>query len=435
MTFNVLYRTKDSPAVTRGVFEQPSEAVLRADLQARGYSVLLVQAAAGDSFRAKLAKFNKLRVRMPRFGVSTAELALLCEIFRALYSSGVQMLQIVRMTLDETPNPWLRKKLVIVLEHLQTGMGLAEAMSDPRCRRAFPSLMVETIRTGEENGRLDRSLERLASTFKRIADTKRDTVSALAYPAFTLVVFLVVCSALAILIPHGLEQFAFNDYPDTPEGKILREAFIKKLPFPIRTLFAIHDNPVYLVLPPSLIVGFVVLWNFGMKFRASRYALTAFARKIPLVGRLIQHFTLVRLLEVLTANHDSGIAIVDSLRLVRNSVGDAIFEESIDRISENILQNGYGLAEAMNEEREQLVYPGLVRQMVRAGEESGRFTEMLRPIIDYYDEQARAILKRMLDLLTPTMIVVLGSIVLPIALGVYQTITIMNDAMVSGFGR
>lgn len=434
MTFNVLYRTKDSLAVVRGVFEAASEPILRSDLQAQGFSVLLVQASAGDSFRAKLAKFNKLRVRMPRFGVSTAELALLCEIFRALYSSGVQMLQIVRMTLDETPNPWLRKKLAIVLEHLQTGSGLADAMSDPRCRRAFPSLMVETIRTGEENGRLDTSLERLSSTFKRLADTRRETISALAYPAFTLVFFVVVCTVIAILIPDALEKFAFSDFGHDEKGMRARAAFIKKLPFAIRTLFMFHDHPVYLALPPCLIVGLILLWRIGMKFRASRFMLTKFTRIIPLIGTLIERFAIVRYLEVLTANHDSGIAIIDSLRLVRNSIDDAIFEESIDRVSDNILQNGYGLAEAMNEEDEQKVYPGLVRQMVRAGEESGRFTEMLRPIIYYYDEQARAVLKRMLDLLTPSMIIILGAIILPIVLGVYQTITIMNDALVSGYG-
>lgn len=54
--------------------------------------------------------------------------------------------------------------------------------------------------------------------------------------------------------------------------------------------------------------------------------------------------------------------------------------------------------------------------------------------MEYYDEQAKALLKRMLDLLTPIMIVVLGSIVGPIVLGVYKTITLMNDAMVGGFG-
>ena len=424
-SFNVLYRTRENPAVIRGAFESPTESLLRSDLQSRGWTVLLVQASTERTWKERLAAFNKLRVRMPRFGVSTAELALMCEIFRALYSSGVQMLQIVQMTLEETPNPWLKKKLIIVLEHLRVGDSLYVSMSDPRCRRAFPPLMRETIHTGEENGRLDQALSRLTNTFKRIADTKRETTSALMYPAFTLVAFVGVCTILAVMIPEALNEFI---------GKEQIAKFTTQLPFAIRTLFYLHDHPLTLILPPTIIVGIVVLCAILNKFRASRYALTVFARRIPLAGSLIEHFAIVRFLEVLTANHDSGIAIGDSLLLVRNSVGDAILESSIERVHDNILKNGYGISEAMSEEKELSVYPGLVRQMIRAGEESGRFSEMLRPIMDYYDEQARALLKRMLDLLTPIMIVVLGSIVGPIVLGVYKTITLMNDAMVGGFG-
>ena len=424
-SFNVLYRTRENPAVIRGAFESPTESLLRSDLQSRGWTVLLVQASTERTWKERLAAFNKLRVRMPRFGVSTAELALMCEIFRALYSSGVQMLQIVQMTLEETPNPWLKKKLIIVLEHLRVGDSLYVSMSDPRCRRAFPPLMRETIHTGEENGRLDQALSRLTNTFKRIADTKRETTSALMYPAFTLVVFVGVCTILAVMIPEALNEFI---------GKEQIAKFTTQLPFAIRTLFYLHDHPLTHIMPPTIIVGIEVLCAILNKFSATRYALTVFARRIPLAGSLIEHFAIVRFLEVLTANHDSGIAIGDSLLLVRNSVGDAILESSIERVHDNILKNGYGISEAMSEEKELSVYPGLVRQMIRAGEESGRFSEMLRPIMDYYDEQARALLKRMLDLLTPIMIVVLGSIVGPIVLGVYKTITLMNDAMVGGFG-
>ena len=116
---------------------------------------------------------------------------------------------------------------------------------------------------------------------------------------------------------------------------------------------------------------------------------------------------------------------------MRNSVGDAIFEESIDRVHANILLNGYGLSEAMDEERERSVYPGLVRQMVRAGEESGKFSEMIRPIIEYYSETAKAMLKRMLDMLTPAMIILLGLVIGPVVIGVYKVIVMMQEASVN----
>lgn len=424
--FKVMYRETVHLAPKWEVFSGHSELLLRRDLEAKGMQVLLIRPDKA-SWVERIKSFRKIKVSTPRFGVSTAELALMCEVFRALYSSGVQMLQIVQMTIDETPNPWLRKKLVVLLERLRGGDDLAKSMSDPRCIMAFPPLMRETIRTGEANGRLAQSLERLVNTFKRMAETKQQTVSAMVYPLFTLIVFFGVCTGIAILIPDSLSKFIGED-------NIMK--IWNQLPGSIRLLFTIRQNPIYLFFPPAFIAGVILLCHIGMKqnHKTTRHALTCLQRRVPLIGTLLYHFAVVRFLEVLSANHESGIAIGESLTLVRDSVDDALIEESVTRVRAEILSSGESLSAAINQPDEENVYPGLVRQMIRAGEESGKFTEMLRPIMVFYDNQARALLKRILDLITPLMIVVLGSVVGPVILGVYQTIQVLNDAMINGLG-
>ena len=99
---------------------------------------------------------------------------------------------------------------------------------------------------------------------------------------------------------------------------------------------------------------------------------------------------------------------------------------------DRILTAGAGLGEAMSVPQEFSIYPGLVRQMVRAGDESGRLTEMLLPIVGYYSGQARATLKRMLDLLTPVMVILLGGVIGPVLVGLYKTLVLLQD--VSAFG-
>ena len=204
--FNVIYREPGAAAV-RGSFEGDSESAVASELAARGFSVLMVEATPSGSWREKLERLSNVRLRMPRFGASPDELSLLCEVFKTLYASGIPLLDIVSMTIKETANPWLRRKLEIVLANLKVGDSLATALSDPRCARAFPRLMREMVHVGEENGRLDASFEKLAATFRQMAETKREMSSALTYPAFTLVVFFAVCTVLAIMIPEAL------DYP------------------------------------------------------------------------------------------------------------------------------------------------------------------------------------------------------------------------------
>jgi len=399
--YEVIYRDGPGGDVHRQIVEGHAESLVRRDLESRGGRLLSIKRLGASGWLGRLGELLARGSKGSlRFGVSTGELALLCEIFKALYSSGVPMLQSVQLIIEETPNPWLKKRLIIVLDRLRAGDDLYTAMSDPRCRKAFPPLMRETIRTGQENGRLD----------------QREIISAMMYPAFAFVLFVVVCTVIAIKVPEALlEAIGDSDLAEID------------LPAVIELLFFLRENQIYLVLPPLLIVSVIVFWIIGKRFHATRVALTRVERKLPLVGPILYQFALVRFLDLLAANHETGIQVTESLRLINRSVDDALIEDSLLRMRERILTAGAGLGEALNDTEEQNVYPGLVRQMVRAGEESGQLTEMLLPILAYYGDQARAVLKRALDMLTPVMIVMLGAVIGPVVLGVYQTLILLQD--------
>ena len=134
---------------------------------------------------------------------------------------------------------------------------------------------------------------------------------------------------------------------------------------------------------------------------------------------------------MLAANHETGIQISDSLVLIKGTVNDAIIEDSLGRIHEQIVTRGASLSSAISQPKEAEVYPGLVRQMIRAGEESGKLAEMLRPIVDFYENQAKALLKRTMDMMTPAMIILLGAMIGPVIIGVYKTLIILSKAAAS----
>ena len=92
---------------------------------------------------------------------------------------------------------------------------------------------------------------------------------------------------------------------------------------------------------------------------------------------------------------------------------------------------GSSLSAAITQPREAEVYPGLVRQMIRAGEEAGKLAEMLRPIVDFYEDQAKALLRRTMDMMTPAMIILLGCMIGPVIIGVYKTLIILSKSAAS----
>lgn len=419
--YEVIYRDGPGGDVHRQIVEGHAESLVRRDLESQGGRLLSINRLSASGWRGWLGDLITGRLKFNiRFGVTTAELALLCEILKALYSSGVPMLQSVQMIIEETPNPWLKKRLVILLDRLRDGDDISKAMNDPRCRKAFPSLMRETIRTGEANGRLDRSLDRLTEIYKRASETKRETVSALLYPILTFIVFLAVCSTIAVMVPRALEEAVTGD--------VLQE-ILPSLPATIRLLFFLRDHPVFLLAPPMTLVGIAMLWILGKRFHATRVALTRFERKVPVVGSLLYQFALVRFLDLLAANNETGIPMLESLQLIHGSVNDALIEDSLVRMRSRILTEGAGLGGALSAPEETDVFPGLVRQMVRAGEEAGRLTQMLLPIMAFYSDQAKATLKRALDMITPVMIILLGSVIGPVVMGVYSSIDIIGKSL------
>ena len=421
--YSVIYREPGNPKTNKTTLESFGESFLRAECEAKGWQVLLIRSAENMSLAARLnrALTGKIQLRV-RLGVSTAELCMFCEVMRSLYMSGVQMLQIIEMCIEEEGNPWFRKRLAIVQERLRKGADLSTAMGDPRCVKAFPLLMRETVRIGEANGRLGDSLARLIVTFKRAVETKRETISAMTYPAIALIVFFAVGAVISMKIPPLLKEIV---------GAKDIDKVYNQLPAAIRLLFYMYDHPACLIYPPLVIIGLVFLWRIGMKYHATRIALTKFQRRIWMIGSLLYQFAIVRFLDMLAANHETGIQITDSLLLIKGTVDDAIIEDSLGRIHEQIVTKGSSLSAAITQPREAEVYPGLVRQMIRAGEEAGKLAEMLRPIVDFYEDQAKALLRRTMDMMTPAMIILLGAMIGPVIIGVYKTLIILSKSAAS----
>ena len=423
MKYSVIYREPGNPKPKQSVLEGFGEAYVRSECEGKGWQVLLIRSAEDMSLMARInrALTGKIQFKI-RLGVSTAELCMFCEVMRALYMAGVQMLQIIEMCIEEEGNSWFKKRLMIVQERLRSGDDLSTAMGDPRCVKAFPLLMRETVRIGEANGRLGDSLVRLITTFKRAVETKRDTISAMTYPAIAVIVFFAVGAVISMKIPPLLKEIV---------GAKDIDKIYSQLPGAIRLLFYVYDHPACLIYPPLIIIGIILLWRTGMKYHATRVALTKFQRRVWMIGSLLYQFALVRFLDMLAANHETGIQISDSLVLIKGTVNDAIIEDSLGRIHEQIVTRGASLSSAISQPKEAEVYPGLVRQMIRAGEESGKLAEMLRPIVDFYENQAKALLKRTMDMMTPVMIILLGAMIGPVIVGVYKTLIILSKAAAS----
>ena len=427
--YSVIYRDKGRRTRQTGTpgalphIEAADKQEVRILVQAQGGAVLGCRVLSTGRAKAWLDKALKFKISF-KFGASADEFAMLCDVLKALIASGVPVLKAVKLTSGECANPWLRKKLGIVTDLIERGQSLSSAME--ALGRAFPLILTSAVRAGEKIGEVPKSLEKMAVLFRRKAEIKRETVSAMIYPSVAVIVFMIVCVVITLKVPEMLQEAIGS-------GDIMKNKKIfMKIPAAIRLLFILKAHPAYMAAPFILIGFLVVLVAVGKRFKPTRLMIARMARKVPILGKMRAEFALVDFLESVALNQESGIKVGESLDLIRRTTSDPLIADAIERVRERIIGRGFSLSSAMDTE---MVFPGLVRQMVTAAEAGGHLAEMLRPIAEYYGLRARATLKRMIDFMTPGIIILLGSVIGPVIIGVYKTLLLMQQLMGGGWGE
>jgi len=111
----------------------------------------------------------------------------------------------------------------------------------------------------------------------------------------------------------------------------------------------------------------------------------------------------------------SGIPILNALGIVKGSIGNKIVSNSIENIVEAV-NEGKGMVEPM---RASGLFPSIVMQMVKIGEETGKIDDLLLKVADYYDSQVDYTVRNLTVLIEPILIFIIGILVLILALAIF----------------
>jgi general secretion pathway protein F len=289
-------------------------------------------------------------------------------------------------------DPESRGILLGIQDSVREGASLARAIETRS--GTFPDLYAAMVRAGEESGTLALSLSRLADHLEGQARTKGRIRSALTYPLLMiLVASLVVIFLLTFVVPKIVGIFAHLG---------------KALPLPTRILIAVTDalSAGWWVLLLATAAATLLLRKHLATERGKR-SRDALLLQLPLTGRLAFLDAMSRFSRTLSTLVSGGITVDRALRIVAPVVGNAVIAEQVAAAADRVLE-GTTLANALRPHPE--IPPSLV-QMIAVGEESGTLGEMLSRAADAMDEEMNARLGRLLSLLEPLIILVMGGVV------------------------
>ncbi|MFA5676131.1 MAG: type II secretion system F family protein [Christensenellales bacterium] len=326
-------------------------------------------------------------------------LAVFCTQFSSILRAGVPLVQALTMLEEQTSNEKLKAILQQVGEDLQRGRSLSEALS--MHERALPSLMVKMIEAGELSGTLDLSLERLANHFDREYKLARRVRSAMTYPTivFSLAI-LVVIFLLLVIIP------SFRTFFDKAGAELpgITVAMLSFSDF-------VSDQWLMLI---GILVLIIASYKIYKSTEQGRLSIDTLKFKLPVLKKTIVQLLTARLSRTLSTLNATGISLTQALRIASKVVGNKLAEYRLNDVEDGIKQ-GRALNTALSAAG---IFPNMLVQMTKIGEEAGTLDEMLERTAEYFEEEAEIAISKMVNIIQPILLILVAGIVLLVILSV-----------------
>jgi type IV pilus assembly protein PilC len=391
-TFVARFRdTQGRPRQEKIVAESAAQA--RTNLRQQGFVVQdLKQSGNGFDFQ----KFQTSLVK-----VTVKDKAVFSRQLAALVNAGVAIVRSLGVLSDQCTNPKLKRALIEISNDVQSGVTLSDAMrKHPDC---FDGLYVSMIQAGEVGGVLDEVLNRLAKLLEDVARLQNQIKAALSYPG--------VVGFLAVSIFIGMTVFLIPVF-----AGIFKELGTELPPLTqfLMTCSEILRSWRIFVLIGS-VIGFSIAYKAYYKTRVGKETIDRLSLKMPLFGDLIQKSSVARFSRTFGSLTRSGVPILTSLEIVRDTSGNQVVANAIEAAKSEIQQGGM-ISLALQKAN---VFPPMAIQMISIGEETGELDAMLMKIADFYEDEVEQAVKALTSVLEPLMIVVLGGMVGTILLSMY----------------
>ncbi|MDJ0677432.1 MAG: type II secretion system F family protein [Calothrix sp. MO_167.B42] len=367
----------------------------RTNLREQGFVIQDLKKSQG------LSDFNFKKFQTSLVKVTIKDKAVFSRQFAALINAGVAIVRSLGVLSEQCENPKLKQALLEISNEVQNGVNLSDAMrKHPDC---FDGLYVSMVQAGEVGGVLDEVLNRLAKLLEDVARLQNQIKSALSYP--------VVVGFIAVAIFLGMTIFLIPIF-----ANIFEDIGVE---LPALTLFLMAVSKLlrsYWLL--VVIAGFIVLvfaYKQYYKTEVGKQTIDRLSLKMPLFGDLIQKSSVARFSRTFGSLTRSGVPILTSLEIVRDTSGNQVVANAIDSAKEEVQQGGV-ISIALQKFD---VFPPMAIQMISIGEETGELDAMLMKVADFYEDEVEQAVKALTSVLEPLMIVVLGGMVGTILLAMY----------------
>ncbi len=309
-----------------------------------------------------------------------------------MLKSAIPPLEAFRAQVAQAENPNFREKILRMAEAIETGSSLSRVFS--MYPKVFTSFFINIIKSGEATGKVADSLQYLAEHLDRDYAFKKKIQGAMVYPAFIVLVFF---GSFGLVVFYIL-----------PKLSDIMRTFAGKLPWMTVALLAFSDfmQKGGWVVIPILIVPLILVPIFLKRSKGFKLFWDKNSLKVPLLGDFFKKMYLTQIGENLSVLISSGIPITQSIRITHDIISNTTYQKILEE-TEMRVTRGEKISAVFNQYPNQ--FPSFVTQMVSTGEETGRLETTLMDMVIFYRQEMERALEKMMTLLEPILMLILGA--------------------------
>ncbi len=327
-----------------------------------------------------------------------------------MQSAGVPLLDALSDIRDGAQDDMMRDMMSEIYRDVRDGSSLSEAIA--KHPKVFKPLYISLIKAGEDTGDLTASYLQLVKYLKWVDAMQSKVRKATRYPIIvTFVVIFVVIFMMSVVVPQIVGFLKYLDI-ELPWYSL---ALIATSNFFIEPQFHIFGLPIYGVII-VIVVPMILTFIFVTLKRSSEniaYQIDSLYLKMPILGDLIRKITIARYAQTFSALFASGIDVIKALKSARNTVRNRVLVDAMEGV-EVYVKSGSPLSDALNASGE---FPSMVVRMVKIGEESGNLSPVLDQVSEFYTKDVDEAIEGLIEMIQPTLTVILASVIVWIAAG------------------
>ncbi len=383
-----LYTSKKVDGTPRsGEMDAANERDLAMQLRSEGFIVTSIEQVKEKDKKVHIKMLDRLN------GVSLKEKLFFTRNLSVMISSGLTVARALSNLSVQTKNKHFQIVLEKIYKDVQKGIVFSEALA--KYPAIFNDLFINMVRVGEIGGTLDESLNIITIQMEKEHELKSKIRGAMIYPAVIIFAMVIVgVIMLTYILPQILGVFGDME-----------------VELPATTMFVIGLSNVlknHGILIGFGIIGSGIFLRIILSTNIGKKAGSFLLLKTPILKSIVVKVNCARFARIYGSLLHSGVSVVDALQIVANTLTNTFFKEAIME-GRNKIQRGVNLSSVIAEYPD--IFPVIVSQMIKVGEETGKTEDMMIKLAEFYEEEVNQITKNLSSIIEPVLMLIIGGAV------------------------